>query len=310
MAMHTELTTNTAHGQQPAHGVPLPIAMREAVARIKGLPTLPAIAQRIMQVAADPLADAAKLAETIELDPLLTAQIIRWAGSPLYAYRGKIVSVKDAIIRVLGFDFVLNAALSLAALKPLQISRDGALGSQALWLQALASARLMQLLNNLQPVDQKLPGQEIFAAALIHNIGFQLLGHAFHEEYDYLNKIVSTNVSLSVVSIEQFALDVDHGLLGAWLMRTWAMPKPLIDVVYHHHNPYYRGDNYRLNLITFVNDCLLGELGLGDAQHVDCPDEVYTDLQLAKTDCLNALDAISAQLDSIKQTAELLTAAV
>ena len=57
--------------------------MHEAISRLEALRPLPSIALRIMQLANDPSADAAKLAAIIELDPLLTAQIIRWASYSL-----------------------------------------------------------------------------------------------------------------------------------------------------------------------------------------------------------------------------------
>ncbi|MFA5985237.1 MAG: HDOD domain-containing protein [Methylococcaceae bacterium] len=293
--------------QSPNHFNSL-IDMREAVSQIRELPPLPAIAQRIMQLASEPLADAAKLAEIIELDPLLTAQVIRWASSPLYAYRGKIHSVKEAIIRVLGFDFVLNAAIGLAALAPLRAHREGAIGTEKLWLQSLASTRLMPLLNNKLPIAERLPNADVVAAALLHNVGFLLLGHQFPDECSYLNKLIAANPTLSLVRIEKFALDIDHGLIGTWLMRTWAMPKPIIDVVYHHHNPSYRGDNYALNLLVFLSDYLLGQLGIGDAQHETCPDEVLALLQISQEDCQQALAVIADNLQDIQATAQLLTA--
>jgi HD-like signal output (HDOD) protein len=96
-------------------------------------------------------------------------------------------------------------------------------------------------------------------------------------------------------------------MLGAWLMNTWLMPKPIIDIVYHHHNPCYRGDNYQLNLLTFLSDCLLAKIGIGDGRHQFCPDEVFTQLQLSDTTCSEILDKHSDAIESITATAGMLS---
>lgn len=283
-----------------------PKDMREVVSRIQSLPPLPGVALRIMQLAGDPLADASKLANIIELDPLLTAQVIRWASSPLYGYRGKITSVHDAISRVLGFDFVFNLALALTALAPLKGSKEGPVGTRLFWIQALASARLMPLLGEQMPAHNRLINAQIFLAGLLHNIGFPVLGDQFPDEFSYLNNLIQANPTLSVFNLEKFAFGVDHTMLGAWLMNAWSMPKPIIDVVYHHHNPYYRGENHELNLLTYLNDTLLGKLGIGDAQVQACPDEIFEKLHfsaLAANDCVDKLNNI---LEDIVATADMI----
>ncbi len=47
-----------------------------------------------------------------------------WAASPYYAAPGKIPPREDAIVRVLGFDLVINLALGLALGKTLSLPSD------------------------------------------------------------------------------------------------------------------------------------------------------------------------------------------
>ena len=107
-----------------------PNDLRTAIGQIKELPPLPGVAAKIMKLAADPLADSKKLAAIVELDPLLTTQVIRWASSSLYGYKGKISSVQDAINRVLGYQFVFDLVLGLSALSPLKAPADGVIGTR------------------------------------------------------------------------------------------------------------------------------------------------------------------------------------
>ncbi|MBS3963560.1 MAG: HDOD domain-containing protein [Methylomonas sp.] len=284
-----------------------PLDMRLAVSRIKALPPLPGTAAQIVQLMANPDADADRLAHIIERDPLLTAQIIRWASSALYGYRGQLTTVKDAIVRVLGYSVVLDMALGLSVLAPLKSPKDGVIGTRIFWVHALSSTRLMAKLANLLPPERLPDQQALFLAGLIHNIGFPLLGHQFQDEFTYLNRLIETNPGLSIFNLESFAFGVNHAELGAWLMTTWAMPEVVTNVVYHHHNPFYRGDHYVLNLLTFVNDCLLGQLGIGDAANQNCPESVWDELQINPVQAHQLVAQLHDDIENIVSTAELLT---
>jgi len=282
-----------------------PNDLRTAVSQIKELPPLPGIAARIMKLAADPLADARKLSEIVELDPLLTTQVIRWASSSLYGYKGEISSVQDATTRVLGYQFVFDLVLGLSALSPLKAPSEGLIGTRAFWTHALASTHLMSALNDQLSTENKFESQTIFFVALMHNIGFPLLGDQFKNEFNILSNLAQANPTLSLHKLEKFAFGVDHCQLGSWLLKTWNMPTAVIDVVYHHHNPHYRGDNYQLNLLTYLNDCLLASINLGDSQYsVDC-NQVFEELNIDAMVAKSALDKLENELDEIKSMVEI-----
>lgn len=294
-------TLNTIN--QQFNGFTPPLDMRDAIGRIKALPPMPGNAMRILDLAGDPDADVAKLAAIVELDPLLTMQIIRWASSPFYGYRGQIGSVQDAIVRVLGFNFVLDLALGLSVLAPLKCPKEGAIGTRMFWTHALASTRLMKRLAELLPSRAGIEPQELFLAGLLHNIGFPLFGHQFPDEFKHLTALIETNPSLAIFNMENFALGVNHAEIGTWLINAWSMPSVLANIVYHHHNPCYRGEHHRLNLLTFLNDCLLGEIGVGDGVNQICPDSVYAALELDQALCRQALALVAEEIQQIEAMA-------
>ncbi|MGR8929343.1 MAG: HDOD domain-containing protein [Gammaproteobacteria bacterium] len=284
-----------------------PLDMRESIAGIKALPPLPGTAARIMELISDPKADVEELAKVIELDPILAAQVIRWASSALYGYRGKITTVRNAIVRVLGFNFVLDMALGLSVMAPLRAPKQGAVGTHMFWIHSLASSRLMIKLAKNLPAELGLKTEEVFLAALLHNIGFPLFGHQFPAEFRHLSKLINANPTLSIYHLETYAFGVNHAQMGAWLMNAWSMPQVLIDIVYHHHNPNYRGDNHLLNALTYLNDYLLGQLGIGDAINQKCPDEVWTILKLEPTMGFQILENIRSEIQPITEMADNLT---
>jgi len=276
-----------------------PADLRVAVSQIKQLPPLPGIATRIMKLAADPSADARKLAAIVELDPLLTTQVIRWSGSPLYGYKGKITSVHDAISRVLGYQFVFDLVLGLSALSPLKSPIEGIIGTRAFWTHALASTHLMTDLNKKLPAEYRFEAQTVFFVALMHNIGLPLLADQFIKEFKVLSNLAEANPSLNLYQLEKFSLGVGHAELGSWLLKSWGMPPEVVEVVYHHHNPHYRGTHYQLNLLTYLNDGLLAHINIGENHEANNTDQVIQELHLNAADCDNALVKLQSELDSI-----------
>ena len=285
----------------------IPKDMRSVIAQIKALPPLPGTALKILNLISDPKADAQALAHIIEDDPIVTAQLIRWASSPLYGYQGKISSVHDAITRVLGFNFVLDLALGLSVLAPLKAPKQGLIGTRMFWVHALASTRLMQKLSEYLPTSIAFNQNEVFLVALLHNIGFPVFGHQFPVEFDYLSRLLLANPHYPVYSLETAAFAISHGEIGAWLLKAWSFPAIVSEVVCHHHNPDYRGHNYHLNLLTYLNDYLLGQIGIGDGGSVTCPDEVWSELFLDPGICQEILVNLQVDIEQIQAAADSLT---
>ena len=285
-----------------------PYDMHEALDRLEALPPLSGIGLRIMQLANDPSADANGLAEIIEQDTVVSAQIIRLAGSPVYGFSGTDLNVRDSISEVLGFDFACNLALALSAFPSLKMSKDGAIGTRLYWIHAIASMQLMQLLNNQLAVSKKFHDAQLIQSGLMHNIGLPLLADQFPIEFDHLNILASANPTMPIIELEKFALGIDHNILGAWLMRSWSMPKSIIDVVNNHHNPQYRGESYKLNLLTYLSDCLLGKLRIGHAaQKQSYSPELLSDLGLTVEAIEKSIGCLYDNLENIIMMAEMIT---
>lgn len=78
--------------QQASQQPTLAGEIRRRIEQVYELPPMPEMARRILQLRGNPDASVADLAAIIEFDPSLAAQVVRYAASPFYAYRGKINS--------------------------------------------------------------------------------------------------------------------------------------------------------------------------------------------------------------------------
>tara|TARA_R110002072_G_scaffold1130_10_gene9432 strand:+ start:8318 stop:9724 length:1407 start_codon:yes stop_codon:yes gene_type:complete len=241
--------------------------------RLHQLPPMPETAVRIMHLTSDPESDVFQLAELIERDPSLTAQVMRYARSALFAYRGELSSVKDAVNIVLGFDRVAQLAMGISAAKAFNIPQDGPFGLTKFWQHALYNAVLSQALALLANPDLLIDDKQAYLSGLLHNFGLLLLGHLFPPEFKMLNRLRETNPDASMQEIEdqvfgmggaQDIIAIGHAPVGASLLKIWGLPETSIMVAAKHNHANYSGahDNY-VSLVQLAN-YYLAQHGVGD----------------------------------------------
>ena len=247
-------------------------AMREKVESVNELPAMPGLAAEIIRLRNNPYAQASELSAVIEQDPSLSAQVIRYADSPLYAYQGKVNSVEQAIVRVLGMDFVEDLAFGLSLGKAFNNPKAGPLGLDNFWHHSLYCASLTQALCAQIGYDSRPPASVGYLAGLLHNFGILLLGHLFPAQFERLNKAVLTEPDRSLTELERETIVVCHTELGLWLMDAWDMPKEIVEAVSEHHNPEHCGDYSVFANLVYIANALLRRHGIGDAESMEIPE--------------------------------------
>src|SRR5512133_1566252 len=80
---------------------------------ILGLPTLPTVVSKMIELVDNPRTSAASLSRLISTDQALTARLLKLANSAYYGFQREISTVNMAIV-VLGFNTVKDMGLSLS----------------------------------------------------------------------------------------------------------------------------------------------------------------------------------------------------
>ena len=110
------------------------------------LPVLPQVAGKVMALANDPAADAARLSALIHQDQALAAHVLRIANSPAYMPRTPIASLQHAVA-MLGVNQLSEIAVTIS-LKSVTVKIPGHEADvRQLWRHALESAYLCGLLH-------------------------------------------------------------------------------------------------------------------------------------------------------------------
>ena len=279
---------------------------KQRIERMGVLPPLPEMARKIIQLSGNAKAGANDLARLVELDPSLAAQVMRYASSPFFGYKGTVDSVDTAIARVLGYDMVMNLALGVATAKPFRIPQHGPLGLAAFWRHAAYSAALMQALGRSMPEPIRPRPGLTFLAGLLHNFGHLLQGHLFKQEFLKINAAVEKNPEKSVVSIEQEILGADHCQVGAWLMKAWRLPEEIVVTAFEHHNESYAGPHAVYVHLALVVDRMLKTHGIGDSESHDVPPAILAALQLDEVQVIMVMNRLLEGSDGLNAMAQQL----
>lgn len=244
------------------------------------LPPLSDTAQRIIKLRVNPNADISDLAQIVETDPSLAAQVVSWAASPYYSAPGKIKSIHDAIVRVLGFDMVLNLALGLSLGKTLSIPKEGPHGSLPYWQQAVYMAATIEGLVTAIPRDHRPSFGMAYLCGLLHNFGYLILAEVFPPYFHNYCELADVNPHVEHQLIERHLLGITRDQLGASLMALWSMPEEIVVGLRHQANPEYQGEHAVYAKLIFVAQRLLQHHNIGHGPKLSIPPHVFEELHL------------------------------
>lgn len=266
------------------------------------LPPLPETAQRIIKLRANPDSDISDLSNLVELDPPLAAQVVGWAASPYYSAPGRIRSVHDAIVRVLGFDMVLNLALGLALGRTLNQKVMSAKQTQEYWQKAVCTAAAVEgLVTNI--AREHRPGFGMaYLSGLLNNFGTLVLAEVFPPYFTNLSRHFAVNPHIPKASIEQHLIGVSSCQISSWLMESWSMPEEVVAAMRHQNNPFYQGPHAAYPKLIYLARQLLANKGFGHGIVTEIPDSLFSDLHLDRTTANITVDNIlesGAELNAI-----------
>jgi len=278
------------------------LRVRQRLEETLELPPLNETARRIINLRVDPNADVSDLAQVVETDPSLAAQVVSWAASPYYSAPGKIKSIQDAIVRVLGFDMVLNLALGLALGRSLELPKDGPEGYLKYWQKAVYTAATIEGLVTAMPREERPTFGMAYLAGLLHNFGYLILAEVFPPYFKQYCRLAEANRHTNHQPIERHLLGVTREQMSACLMHLWSMPEEVVVALRHQNNPDYRGEHHKYAKLIFVAQRLLLQQGLGLGPKLEIPESVLADLHLdldqAQSTMVNLMESLG-DLDHI-----------
>lgn len=284
------------------------VRIKQRLAETLNLPPLPEVANRIIELRTDRNAGPQDLAKVAELDPGLSAQIINWARSPYYGIVGDIKTIEEAVVRVLGFDLVINLALGLALGKTLSVPKDGPHGYAPFWQQSVITAMLCsELIKNI-PARLRPDLGISYLCGLLHNFGFLILGHVFPPQFALVNRHIEANPHINRSYLEQHLLGITREQIASSLLEQWHMPEEVVFAIRQQHNPKVTGTAAPYAQLLYVATRALRQQGYGDGPLEPIKEYVLDDLGLNAKTVKEITAAILARTDEFNSLALKLSA--
>jgi putative nucleotidyltransferase with HDIG domain len=226
-------------------------------AKIGDLPTLPHVATRVIELVADPHANASDLERVISRDAALTARVLKLANSALFGRRGMVSTLSRAVV-LLGFKTVHSLVIA-ASTEAFYHTGSTRFKDKLLWEHAVAAALAAGYLAR----ECRYRGvEEAFLGGLLHDIGKVVLDTNMGERYQGIVERVY-NDGVTFIDAEQEILGFNHAEIGSLVIRKWNLPDTLEEAVRLHHRAMRSLVDPTLCAIVSLANSVCVKVGIG-----------------------------------------------
>jgi len=194
------------------------------------LPTLPAIAARIIDTLRNEAFSSKDLADLIMIDPALSVKVLSIANSPFYYMQGNVDSVYRAV-DVLGTNVVRNLALSFSIIDGIMGEGVKEFDHKGFWersvIRAVAAESASRLLNRYSDA--------VFIVGLLADIGKLLMCLVRPDDYRRVLSEVRF-AGIKDYEVEGSIFSYTHADVGGDTLRRWGIPGSICEPITLHHN--------------------------------------------------------------------------
>ncbi len=228
--MATSATTAAARQEGQTERVEL------ILSQLEQLPTLPAVAVRVLQATTSAETDASDVVALIRADQSLTAKVLSLVQCSSVGAARNVTDLSRAVV-LLGFSAVRNAVLSIQVFETIGAcpsSGEDALNRTEFWKHSLAVACASQLIareskSGVQP-------DEAFVCGLLHDLGKVALDVCLPKSYARIVKETELRQAC-ICDVEKKLLGLDHTVAGKRLAKRWKLPEAVVECIWLHHQP-------------------------------------------------------------------------
>ncbi len=236
-------------------------------------------ASKTISLCNDPNASADDLAKPVQSDSAIAAMVLRRANSALLGGNRRIVSIRDAIVRI-GRRETKQMAMAMTVYKLFdKTEKTFCFNRYMYWIHALGVGLAAQM------IAERLTGaqtQDAFLGGLLHDIGKIVFDDHLNAEYQQVIRQAGADAK-RMCEVEQAIFELNHAALGARVAEKWSLPESVIAAIAGHHRPWSVPAEGRPTIdaagLAALGNSLVKAMGLGHGGDVfvdDLPADVWT----------------------------------
>ena len=206
--------------------------LQKVVSGLASLPSLPALYTRILARLQASNTSVAELGELISQDVAMTIKILQLVNSSYFGLPHRVATPADAAV-LLGIETMKALVLSAGI-----FSSHGQTGRRlidALSRHAHRVGALGRRIAETEHASRQL-SEQVFVAALLHDVGKLVLWDSFPAEYARLMECADVRGQPTWM-LEEQAFGATHADVGAYLLGLWGFTDEIIEAAAFHHCP-------------------------------------------------------------------------
>lgn len=204
----------------------------EKVFASPNLPTLPAVAMKVLELTNKPDVQLKQVAAVIENDQAISTKVLRTINSSFYALSRRCGSIQQAIT-LMGLQSVKGLVLGFSLANSIDGGGDKDIffDFMTYWRRCMYTAASAR---HLATLTRRCDPDEAFVASLVQDVGMVALWRAFGDRYLQTIDAGGKDHRL-LAAMERKSFEVDHAAVAGEMTRRWRFPDSIVDAVTNHH---------------------------------------------------------------------------
>lgn len=202
--------------------------LENIVERIKALPPLPKSFHEINEVCTNPNGTIDQLAKVIEKDPMLVANLLKVANSPLYSFRREIKSVLQAV-SLFGMSTTrsLTTDISIKKLLNVDIEPYGIVPEEFVHVCAMQSA----LMRDWYAKVDRTKLDTLFLASLLQETGKILIADEIVKNDETSQFKFEIQSSVNIAQVERMYVGTTTGEITSKIFEHWGFDEVMVKAI-------------------------------------------------------------------------------
>ena len=201
---------------------------------IKALPPLSKTILDINRVYADGEASIYDLIKAIEPDPMIVANLLKAANSPLYSFGSDIKNVAQAVT-LFGMSMTRSIALGNAVRKLLNVDMQP-YGITSEKFAEISSKQAALMLNWYKLVDKE-KADKLYLAAFLQETGKIIIASEVIQEDESTSFESEVEMSNNLAMVEKSYVDMTSSEFTSLVFEHWGFDKEFVEMIKYADNP-------------------------------------------------------------------------
>jgi HD-like signal output (HDOD) protein len=286
----TEALESSAADTQPTF-----MEIRDEIRSLTDLPAMPEAHNKLLMLLSKPDTDVdlSQVARTLELDPALSARVMRTCKSAYFGFQGNMMKQALAFLGVEEVRQIVQSAVIYNVFGDEESGVGDRMSMQDLWKHSLGVGLAMELLGKADK------NKTHFLLGVLHDLGKAVFKIRFPQHFEAVMDMVEKE-DVSMLAAEKELLGITHAECGGELAMHWDLPGEVRTAIASHHSPAQTSQHRRLAAMVHVCDIAVRMMEIGYAGDSLIPKmDMY-----AKRSFPKGVETLVAQKEELTQQVE------